>query len=109
VTEYHGGPKCLTRAALRSRFVPTTILINLVTLSLLAYHELHAGHLDYWMVGLYLLFVLFLVNRARRLKSRVAEIVDLAAYRAGLQRIARKRALSEVTPAKIEPAAEAVR
>ena len=25
VTEYHGGPKCLTRAGLRYRFVPTTI------------------------------------------------------------------------------------
>jgi len=55
-------------------------------------HELHTGHLDYWMLALYTLFLLFLWNRARRLKSRIAELVDLAAYRAGLQRIARTKA-----------------
>jgi hypothetical protein len=48
--------------------------------------------------------VLFLAIRAYRLKSRVSEIVDLAAYRAGLQRIRREKA--EV-PAKTEAAAEA--
>src|SRR3989440_637041 len=102
VTEYHGGPKCLTRAGLRYRFVPTTILINLVTLCLLSYHQLHAGHLDIWMLALYGCFLLFLVNRARRLKFRVAEIVDLAAYRAGLQRIARPAARAKAADAKIE-------
>jgi O-antigen biosynthesis protein len=91
VTEYHGGPKCLTRAALCSRYVPTTILINLVTLSLLIYHELHNAHVDYWMLAVYALFLVFLWNRARRLKSRVAELVDLAAHRAGLTRIARTK------------------
>ncbi len=106
VTEYHGGPKCLTRAALRSHYVPTTILINLVTLSLLVYHELHAAHVDYWMLGLYVLFVLFLANRARRLKSRVAELVDVAAYRAGLQRIARTKARDKVPAAEVEAAGQ---
>ena len=32
----------------------------------------------------------FLGTRARALKSRVAELVDLAAFRAGLQRVLRK-------------------
>jgi O-antigen biosynthesis protein len=104
VTEYHGGPKCLTRAALRSRYVPTTILINLVTLSLLTYHELHNAHLDYWMLGLYVLFVLFLWNRARRLKSRVAELVDLAAHRAGLMRIARTKSGAKAPAGEAEAA-----
>ena len=107
VTEYHGGPKCLTRAGLRYRFVPTTILINLVTLCLMAYHQLHAGHLDIWLLALYFCFVLFLVNRARRLKSRVAEMVDVAAYRAGLQRIARPAARAKAADAKIEATVEA--
>jgi Ca2+/Na+ antiporter len=107
VTEYHGGPKCLTRAGLRSKFVPTTILINLVTLCLLVYHQLHAGHLDVWLLALYFCFVLFLVNRARRLKSRVAELVDVAAYRAGLQRIARPNARAKKVAAEIEASAEA--
>jgi hypothetical protein len=55
---------------------------------------------------LYLLFVLFLAIRAYRLKSRVAEIVDLAAYRAGLQRIPRKSASPRTEPTKIEPASD---
>jgi hypothetical protein len=92
VTEYHGGPKCLTRAGLRYRFVPTTILFSLVTLCLVIYHQLHAGHFDVWLLTLYVCFLLFLGNRARRLKARVAEMVDVAAYRAGLQPIAGKSA-----------------
>lgn len=107
VTEYHGGPKCLTRAGLRYKFVPTTILINLVVLSLLTYHQLHTGDLDYWLIGLYYLFLFFLVNRARRLKSRVAELVDVAAYRSGLQWIPRKAARGKVPAAKVEAATEA--
>jgi hypothetical protein len=72
---------------------------------LVGYHALQVGHIHYWVLGIYLLFLLFLANRARRLKSRVAEIVDLAAYRAGLQRIRRATALAN--PAKIEATAEA--
>ncbi|MFL6589106.1 MAG: glycosyltransferase [Chthoniobacterales bacterium] len=89
VTEYHGGPKCLTRAGLCYRFVPTTILINLIVLALIIYHQLQAGHIDLWLLAIYAAFLAFLGTRAQRLKSRVAEIVDLAAYRAGLQRIGR--------------------
>lgn len=95
VTEYHGGAKCLTRAALHYRFVTTTVIINLAVLSLLAYQQLHAGHFSPWPWLLYLCFVFFLAVRARSLKSRVAELVDLAAYRAGLQGIRRKNAKRE--------------
>lgn len=100
VTEYHGGPKCLSRAGLRYQFVPTTVIINLVLLSLVVYHQLHAGHFDLWLFLIYFSFVTFLAVRARRLKSRVAELIDLAAYRAGLRRIPR-------SPAKVTPAATA--
>jgi len=49
-------------------------------------------------------FVLFLASRARALKSRVAELVDLAAYRAGLQRVLRRQPIAkpEVTKPEVE-------
>jgi hypothetical protein len=103
VTEYHGGPKCLTRAGLHYRFVTTTVIINLVALSLMAYQQLHARHFSPWLWLVYLCFLFFLGVRARSLKSRVAEIIDLAAYRAGLQRISRKAKAREVAPAKTAP------
>jgi len=90
VTEYHGGGKCLTRVRLRSRFVTTTIIFNLVVLSLLIYRQLNISHVDLWAVVPYVLFLAFLWTRARLLKSRVAELVDLAAHRAGLQRVTRR-------------------
>src|SRR5262245_27196245 len=90
VTEYHGGGKCLTRVRLRNRFVTTTIIFNLVALSLLIYRQLNISHVDLWFLVPYLLFLVFLWTRARLLKSRVAELVDLAAYRAGLQRVMRR-------------------
>ena len=89
MTEYHGGPKCLTRVALRNRFVPTTVIINLVVVTLLIYHQLNAATLDLWVLLGYLIFLSFLATRARKLKARVAELVDLAALRIGLQRISR--------------------
>src|SRR6266404_4014813 len=90
VTEYHGGGKCLTRVRLRSRLVTTTIILNLVALALLVYRQLNISHVDLWFIIPYLLFVIFLVTRAHALKSRVAELVDLAARRAGLERVMRK-------------------
>jgi GT2 family glycosyltransferase len=107
VTEYHGGSKCLTRAALHYRFVTTTVIINLVVLSLMAYQQLHAGHFTPWLWFIYFCFVLFLGVRARNLKSRVAEIVDLAAIRAGLQRIRRATAAPKPASIKTEPSPEA--
>jgi hypothetical protein len=54
------------------------------------YRWLHTSHLDLWSVIPFSLFLIFLASRARALKARVAELVDLAAYRAGLQRITRR-------------------
>lgn len=90
VTEYHGGPKCLTRVRLRSRFVPTTVILNLFALSIFVYRQVNISHVDLWFIIPYLLFVIFLATRARALKSRIAELVDLAAHRAGLQRVWRR-------------------
>jgi hypothetical protein len=87
VTEYHGGPKCLTRLKLRSRFVTTTVIANLIALSVLIYRQLNGAQLDWAFFVPYSIFLLFLANRARALKLRVGELVDLAAHRAGLQRI----------------------
>ena len=100
VTEYHGSGKCLTRVRLRSRLVTTTVILNLVALALLVYRQLNISHVDLWFIIPYLLFVIFLMTRARALKSRVAELVDLAARRAGLERIVRrdKKAKLESTP-----------
>jgi O-antigen biosynthesis protein len=104
VTEYHGGGKCLTRVRLRNRLVTTTIVINLIALSLLTYRQRNISHVDLWFLVPYLLFLLFLGTRARLLKSRVAELVDLAAHRAGLQRVLRK----SKTPAPVStPVVEA--
>jgi glycosyltransferase involved in cell wall biosynthesis len=87
VTEYHGGPKCLTRVRLSYRFVPTTVIVNLVAVAILIYRQLNASHLDLWSIIAYSLFLIFLGTRARALKKRVGELVDLAALRAGMQRI----------------------
>jgi len=87
VTEDHSGAKRLTRARLRNRIVATTAILSLIALSIVIYRQLHASHLDWWSIIPYLLFLGFLGLRARALKSRVAELVDLAAHRAGLQRI----------------------
>ena len=90
VTEYHGGGKCLTRVRLRNRMVITTIIFNLVAISLLIYRELNVSHIELWSIVGYVIFLIFLGTRARALKSRVAELVELAALRAGLQRVTRK-------------------
>jgi GT2 family glycosyltransferase len=112
VTEYHGAAKCLTRAALRHRFVTTTVIINLIILSLLIYHQLNLSHVDLRFVIPYAFFVVFLATRARALKRRVAELVDVAAYRAGLQRImqrsrtATREPVSPINiPVNVDPAA----
>jgi hypothetical protein len=87
VTEYHGGPKCLTRVRLRNRYVPTTVIFNLVAVTLLIYRQLNTPQLDLWFIIPYGIFLLFLGTRARALKKRVAELVDVAAYRVGLKRM----------------------
>ncbi len=91
VTEYHGGAKCLTRVRLRDRLVTTTVIINLIALSVLVYRQLNVAHFDFWFVLAYSLFLIFLGTRARALKRRVAELVDLAAHRAGLHLVLQKQ------------------
>src|SRR5437588_1307260 len=103
VTEYHGAGKCLTRVRLRNRLVTTTIILNLIALSFLIYRQLIVSHIELWSIGAYLIFLFFLWTRARALKSRVAELVDLAAHRAGLQRITRK---ARIAPATVAPEVE---
>jgi len=87
VTEYHGGPKCLTRVRLRYRMVVTTFLANAVALCILIYRQAFTTHSDLWLVLLYLVFVVALLLRARRLKRRVADLVMAAAMHCGLTRI----------------------
>lgn len=106
VTEYHGGLKCLTRASLRYRLVPTTVISNLVALSLLVYRQLNVGHAEPWLIAIYFCFVIFLGGHARRLRRRVAELIDLAAYRAGLQRILRRGVSAETISVKSAPKIE---
>jgi len=106
VTEDHSGAKRLTRVRLRNRLVTTTVIISLVALSIVIYRQLHASHLDLWSVIPYSLFLVFLASRARALKSRVAELVDLAAHRAGLERMTRRGAF--VPPATPVQAVEAM-
>jgi hypothetical protein len=64
------------------------------------------GHAEPWLIGIYACFVLFLGIHARRLKHRVAELVDLAAYQAGLQRIRRRSVAAETTTIKTAPKVE---
>jgi GT2 family glycosyltransferase len=104
VTEYHGGPKCLTRVRLRYRFVPTTVIFNLVAVSILIYRQLNTSHLDLWSIIPYAIFLIFLANRARALKKRVVELVDVAAYRAGLQRLTRRGKVVTQAKTAVEPA-----
>lgn len=87
VTEYHGGPKCLTRVRLQYKPVVTTVLSNFIALSILLYnvHQTGLGH-DL-LRGLYLIYVLWLAHRAYRLKRRVAALVIIAANRCGLTRV----------------------
>jgi O-antigen biosynthesis protein len=106
VTEYHGDGKCLTRARLRYRFVPTTVIFSLIAVTLLIYRQLNTSHIDYWSIIPYALLLIFLANRARSLKKRVAELIDVAAYRAGLQRIF-KRGKPAAPAAMAEAAAPA--
>ncbi len=79
--------------------VVTTVALNLIAISLLIYHQLNISHIDAWFLAGYGLFLVFLATRARALKSRVAELVDLAALRAGLQRITRKSKTIAPAPA----------
>lgn len=87
VTEYHGGPKCLTRVDLRYKMVVTTFLANFIALSALLYRQAFTSNNDLWWWAAYLIFASILFSRAWRLKRRVADLVIAAANRCGLQRV----------------------
>ena len=98
VTEYHGGPKCLTRVRLRFKAVATTALVNGLALTILLYNIDQSGFIHNGLRVAYLFFLLHIARRAFRLKDRVAKLVAAAAVRCGLQRITRK--MNQGTPAK---------
>ena len=87
VTEYHGGPKCLTRIQLDTHMVATTFLVNLVLLGILAYRQFIVPGSDLWLWIPYLIWVAVLTWRARRLKRRVADLVGAAAQRCSFTRV----------------------
>lgn len=84
VTEYHGGPKCLTRVGMKTSMVATTFLTNLILLGILAYRQFFVEGSDLWLQIPYVLFLLILTYRAVRLKRKVAALVNGAASRCGL-------------------------
>jgi hypothetical protein len=92
VTEYHGGPKCLTRATLRLRMGGATLMANLLILCALAYQQFIVGGVPWWVGAGYGLFVVFLGLRARRLKRRAADLLCVAARHTGLDRLTGKSA-----------------
>jgi glycosyltransferase involved in cell wall biosynthesis len=104
VTEYHGGPKCLTRVRLSYSPVVATVLLNVIMLLAIAYRQLftHTPLRDYWVLGAYALFVAFLYYRAFQLKLRVADLVETAAHKCGLGRVVGRPA----KPKKVEPKAD---
>ena len=90
VTEYHGGPKCLTRVHLHLRMVATTVLLNVILLGILAYQQLLIPDTHWWPWIPYGIFTLVLLRRARRLKRRVTDLVESASLRCGFTRITTK-------------------
>jgi GT2 family glycosyltransferase len=90
VTEYHGGPKCLTRVGFQTSMVATTFLINLILLGFLVYRGLSDGGLSLFLLVPYFGFLVFLGYRALRLRRRVSALVQAAAARRGLSLIGKK-------------------
>ncbi len=87
VTEYHGGPKCLTRVRLQYQAVALTVLVNAVLLSNLLYRAAFTPYHDGFWWACYTLLVVWLYHRAWRLKRRVADLVIAAALRCELARV----------------------
>ena len=78
------------------------MIVNLIVLTLFVYHFLKTGHVQLFFAIPYALFALFLFLRARRLKTRVRELVDFAAYRINMTRILR-------SPLRRNPTADATK
>jgi glycosyltransferase involved in cell wall biosynthesis len=92
VTEYHGGPKCLTRVRLRARMVATTFLAHFIVGCGLAYRWASQGFIDTWLLVVYCICALTFAYRAWRLKARVTDLILAAAARCELVRIIGDRA-----------------
>ncbi|MEK0446960.1 MAG: hypothetical protein RLZZ399_2281 [Verrucomicrobiota bacterium] len=90
VTEYHGGPKCLTRVKLTNHAVMMTVLLNAVCLLGLLYRRVFLDRTDLLAWGVYGLLALMILWRGWRLKRRVAELVIAAANRCELVRVSGK-------------------
>ena len=90
VTEYHGGPKCLTRVELSYHPVFMTVLFNVVCLLTLAYRRVFLDRTDLVWWGIYAVIFLAILLRGWRLKRRVAELVIAAANRCDLKRVSGK-------------------
>ncbi len=87
VTEYHGGPKCLTRVRLGYKMVVTTFLVNFIALTALIYRAAFTSNRDLLWWAIYAIFAAVLYSRAWRLKRRVADLVIAAANRCGMERV----------------------
>ncbi len=87
VTEYHGYPKCLTRVALSTRMVATTILVNLLILGSLIYQFLTASSRTPLFLLLYAIVLMIFFTLAYRLKKRVAQLVEASAQHIGIKRV----------------------
>jgi len=87
VTEYHGGPKCLTRVSLRAKMVATTFLLHALLLIILGWRQVvnPGGDIVLWILYAIVAFV-FLV-KAHKLKARIATLVATAAARCGLKQV----------------------
>lgn len=89
VTEYHGGPKCLTRVGLKTSMVATTFLVGFLLLALLAYRQFFVPGGDL-LLQIFVAGVLaVLAYRALRLKRKVCALVEAAATKCGLKRVAK--------------------
>lgn len=90
VTEYHGGPKCLTRATLGLRTSGVTVLVNFLLICTLICQQIFFSGAPVWELGAYAAFLGFLAYRGRRLKRRAADLLAVAARHAGLERMRKK-------------------
>jgi hypothetical protein len=90
VTEYHGGPKCLTRVGLATQMVATTFLLNFLLISFLIYWSA-TGHGLLVPGTLYAIIMLSIWHRGYRLKKRVVQLMESTAQRIGLKRVDPKK------------------
>ncbi len=84
VTEYHGGPKCLTRVHLKSRPVVTTVLLHYAVGLIFAYRFLFLDRVDRIAWGIWAVTLFWFFLRSLKLRRRIADLVVAAAQRCEL-------------------------